>query len=70
MYESPENQRSFGRFLDTCVCCRSSEELVAAVRTLDQARIKGLGPYSGIARLLGLALGAPGRRAAVLGRTR
>ena len=44
IYESPENQRAFGRFLDTCVCCQGADELVAAVRKLDQARIKGLGP--------------------------
>jgi type II restriction enzyme len=44
IYESPENQRAFGRFLDTCVCCTQADELVAAVRTLDRHRIKGLGP--------------------------
>jgi type II restriction enzyme len=44
IYESPDNQRAFGRFLDTCMCCQGAEELVAAVRKLDQARIKGLGP--------------------------
>jgi len=44
IYESPDNQRAFGRFLDTCVCCQGADELVTAVRKLDQARIKGLGP--------------------------
>jgi type II restriction enzyme len=44
IYESPDNQRAFGRFLDTCMCCQGADELVAAVRKLDQARIKGLGP--------------------------
>ena len=44
IYESPDNQRAFGRFLDTCVCCQGADELVAAIRKLDQARIKGLGP--------------------------
>jgi len=44
IYESPENQRAFGRFLDACVCCTGADELVDAVRTLDRHRIKGLGP--------------------------
>lgn len=44
IYESPDNQRAFGRFLDTCVCCNASDALVAAIRKLDQLQIKGLGP--------------------------
>jgi type II restriction enzyme len=44
IYESPENQRAFGRFLDTCVCCHTEEQVLAAVRTLEQRQIKGLGP--------------------------
>lgn len=44
IYESPENQRAFGRFLDTCVCCNGAEALVAAITKLDQLKIKGLGP--------------------------
>ncbi|WP_019009390.1 hypothetical protein [Deinococcus aquatilis] len=44
IYESPANQRAFGQFLDTCVCCTEADELVEAVRTLDRHRIKGLGP--------------------------
>jgi type II restriction enzyme len=44
IYESPENQRAFGRFLDTCVCCDTEEQLLAAVRRLDELGIKGLGP--------------------------
>ena len=44
IYESPENQRAFGRFLDTCVCCQAEEQLLAAVRALDEKHIKGLGP--------------------------
>ena len=44
IYESPDNQRAFGRFLDTCVCCHTEEQVLAAVRTLDQRQIKGLGP--------------------------
>lgn len=44
IYESPDNQRAFGRFLDTCVCCSTEEHLLAAVRRLDALGIKGLGP--------------------------
>lgn len=44
IYESPDNQRAFGRFLDTCVCCSSEEHLLAAIRLLDSKSIKGLGP--------------------------
>jgi type II restriction enzyme len=44
IYESPENQRAFGRFLDTCVCCQGEPEVVAAIQELDRHRIKGLGP--------------------------
>lgn len=44
IYESPQNQRAFGQFLDACICCTGADELVGAVRTLDQHRIKGLGP--------------------------
>jgi type II restriction enzyme len=46
IYESSENQRAFGRFLDTCVCCQAEEQLLGAVRTLDGKGIKGLGPAS------------------------
>jgi type II restriction enzyme len=44
IYESPENQRAFGRFLDTCVCCDTEEQLLGAIRRLDALGIKGLGP--------------------------
>ncbi len=44
IYESPENQRLFGRFLDSCMCCNAEEEVLTAIRTLDARRIKGLGP--------------------------
>jgi type II restriction enzyme len=44
IYESPENQRAFGRFLDACVCCSSAEQVVTAIHQLDARRIKGLGP--------------------------
>jgi len=45
IYESPENQLAFGRFLQTCVGCSGEEsEVIDAIRTLDRAAIKGLGP--------------------------
>ena len=44
IYESPSNQLHFGRFLDTCCCCSEEQDIVAAIRTLDEQRIKGLGP--------------------------
>ena len=44
IYESPGNQRAFGQFLDTCLCCDGGDPLVAAIRRLDEHRIKGLGP--------------------------
>lgn len=44
IYEDRANQLSFGRFLDTCACCTSSEPLLAAIRRLDAQKIKGLGP--------------------------
>ena len=44
IYESPVNQCHFGRFLDTCSCCSEEQDIVAAIRTLDEQRIKGLGP--------------------------
>ena len=44
IYENPEHQKAFGRFLDTCVCCTGPDALVAAIRKLDERRIKGLGP--------------------------
>lgn len=44
IYESPDNQRAFGKFLDTCVCCTGAEALIAAIKKLDTLKIKGLGP--------------------------
>lgn len=44
IYENPSNQQSFGRFLKTCSCCNAEEDVLAAIRTLDNCRIKGLGP--------------------------
>lgn len=44
IYESPDNQRAFGRFLDTCVCCSGGQAIVDAIHALDRKAIKGLGP--------------------------
>ena len=44
IYESPENQLAFARFLDACVCCTKDEDVIAAIRELDRKGIKGLGP--------------------------
>ena len=44
IYESPDHQRAFGRFLDTCACCSGGEAVIRAIRQLDERRIKGLGP--------------------------
>ncbi len=46
IYESSENQRAFGRFLDTCSCCSNAAEVIAAIQALDKCRIKGVGPAS------------------------
>ena len=44
IYESPVNQLHFGRFLDTCCCCSEESDVIAAIHSLDDQRIKGLGP--------------------------
>ncbi|HEY0834209.1 MAG TPA: type II restriction endonuclease [Azospirillum sp.] len=44
IYENVENQRAFGRLLDTCVCCNAEAQVLAAIRQIDSKQIKGLGP--------------------------
>lgn len=44
IYESPDNQRAFGRFLHACSCCDNEEGVVRAIRQLAERGIKGLGP--------------------------
>lgn len=44
IYENPEHQRAFGRFLQTCLCCDGEQALIEAIHTLDGRAIKGLGP--------------------------
>lgn len=44
IYENPDNQKAFGSFLDTCLCCGDGEAVVRAIHNLDSRKIKGLGP--------------------------
>jgi type II restriction enzyme len=44
IYESRDNQRAFGAFLNTCCCCSHDEDVLRAIRELDSRHIKGLGP--------------------------
>ena len=44
IYESAENQKAFGRLLDTCVCCTGERDVLDAIRQIDTRQIKGLGP--------------------------
>lgn len=44
IYENRDNQRAFGRFLNTCVCCDAEVALLDAIRDIDRQSIKGLGP--------------------------
>ena len=44
IYENTENQRAFSRFLNTCACCETEQQVLAAIRQLDRHAIKGLGP--------------------------
>ncbi len=44
IYENNQNQRAFARLIDTCVCCDTEIEVVAAIRQIDAMKIKGLGP--------------------------
>lgn len=43
IYESRENQLAFAEFLDTCSCCNSEAQVLAAIRRLDKCKINGLG---------------------------
>lgn len=44
IYENPANQRAFGRLLHHCSCCTTDAEILSGIRTIDQQKIKGLGP--------------------------
>ena len=44
IYENSENQEAFGHLVDTCVCCNTEPEIIAAIHKIDAMKIKGLGP--------------------------
>ncbi|MBI3926047.1 MAG: hypothetical protein HY319_10940 [Armatimonadetes bacterium] len=44
IYESPNNQRSFGDFLESCFKATREDQLVSQMSRLASLRIKGLGP--------------------------
>ena len=44
IYENRDNQLAFGRMLETCRCCTSEAQVLAAVRTFMAHNVKGLGP--------------------------
>jgi type II restriction enzyme len=44
IYENRANQLAFGQLLNTCHCCDSAEQIIAAIRQIDELKIKGLGP--------------------------
>ena len=44
IYESPQNQRAFGRLLDACSCCDTADEIIGHIHAIDRLKIKGLGP--------------------------
>jgi len=44
IYENRDNQLAFGRMLETCRCCTSEAQVLAAVRTFTAHNVKGLGP--------------------------
>lgn len=44
IYENAANQQAFARFLHTCNCCNTADEVVEAMHRVDSHRIKGLGP--------------------------
>jgi len=44
IYENPDNQKAFGRLLDTCVCCSTEQQVIGAIQEIDRMAIKGLGP--------------------------
>lgn len=44
IYENADNQKAFGRLLNTCVCCNGETQILSAIREIDGKSIKGLGP--------------------------
>lgn len=44
IYESQENKRAFGQFLENCLNATREEQLIREIIRLDDLKIKGLGP--------------------------
>ena len=44
IYENEQNKVAFGRFLESCHSTSSADRLIREILTLDDCRIKGLGP--------------------------
>ena len=44
IYENESNQRAFGKLLQTCACCTTAEQIVAAIHRINALSVKGLGP--------------------------
>lgn len=44
IYENRDNQLAFGRMLETCRCCSTEAQLLTAVRSFAERKVKGLGP--------------------------
>ena len=44
IYENEEHKAAFGRFLESCLSCSSADRIIREILTLDDRRIKGLGP--------------------------
>ena len=44
IYENEENKAAFGRFLESCHATSNADRLIREILTLDDRRIKGLGP--------------------------
>lgn len=44
IYENRENQLAFAHLLNTCHCCDTADQVLAAIRQIDSHGIKGLGP--------------------------
>ena len=44
IYENEDNKAAFGRFLESCLSCSTADRIIREILTLDDRRIKGLGP--------------------------
>jgi len=44
IYENEGNKAAFGRFLESCLTCSTADRIIREILTLDDRRIKGLGP--------------------------